>query len=161
MPPARARSWTTGAAYNCLNGRNFQTLAVLAPGVIAPVTGSGGRFAAAGTRGLSHSVMLDGATNMNSNADGTFIDLSIDLIKEFKIQRNTFNAEYGNGAAQINVVSKSGTTLNQASGGTRRQSGRSHDNRYAAAASRLCPFWHGNYAQWLFEFQRRGDAPGA
>lgn len=91
-----------------LNGRNFQTLAILAPGVIAPVAGSGGRFAVAGTRGLSNSFMLDGATNTNSNANGTFVDPSIDLIEEFKIQRNTFNAEYGNGAAQINVVTKSG-----------------------------------------------------
>jgi len=92
-----------------LNGRNFQTLAVLAPGVIAPVAGSGGRFAVSGTRGLSNSFMLDGATNTNSNANGTFIDPSVDLIEEFKIQRNTFNAEYGNGAAQINVVTKSGS----------------------------------------------------
>ncbi|MBM3735468.1 MAG: TonB-dependent receptor [Acidobacteria bacterium] len=92
-----------------LNGRNFQTLAILGPGVIAPVAGSGGRFSVAGTRGLSNSFMLDGATNTNSNANGTFIDPSVDLIEEFKIQRNTFNAEYGNGAAQINVVTKSGT----------------------------------------------------
>jgi len=42
---------------------------VLAPGVIAPVAGSGGRFAVAGTRGLSNSFMLDGATNTNSNAN--------------------------------------------------------------------------------------------
>ncbi|HTM48355.1 MAG TPA: TonB-dependent receptor [Bryobacteraceae bacterium] len=94
-----------------LNGRNFQQLAVLAPGVIAPVAGAGNDayFSVAGTRGLSNSFMMDGATNTNSNANVTFINPSIDLIEEFKIQRNTFNAEYGRGAAQINVVTKSGS----------------------------------------------------
>ena len=52
--------------------------------------------------------MIDGATNTNSNANVTYINPSIDLIEEFKIQRNSFNAEYGRGAAQINVVTKSG-----------------------------------------------------
>jgi hypothetical protein len=92
-----------------LNGRNFQQLAVLAPGVAAPVAGSGERFAVAGTRGLSNSFMMDGASNTNNNANTTFINPSVDLIQEFKIQRNTFNAEYGRGAAQINVVTKSGS----------------------------------------------------
>jgi len=92
-----------------LNGRNFQQLAVLAPGVIAPVAGSGDRFAVSGTRGLSNSFMMDGASNTNANANTTFINPSIDVIQEFKIQRNTFNAEYGRGAAQINVVTRTGT----------------------------------------------------
>ena len=47
----------------------------------------------AGTRGLSNSFMMDGATNTNANANVTFINPSIDLIEEFKIQRNTFNAD--------------------------------------------------------------------
>ena len=94
-----------------LNGRNFEQLAVLAPGVIAPVAGAGNDayFSVAGTRGLSNSFMMDGASNTNSNANVSFIRPSVDLIEEFKIQRNTFNAEYGRGAAQINVVTKSGT----------------------------------------------------
>ncbi len=92
-----------------LNGRNFQQLAALAPGVIAPVAGSGERFSVGGTRGLSNSFMMDGASNTNSNANTTFINPSVDLIQEFKVQRNTFNAEYGRGAAQINVVTKQGT----------------------------------------------------
>jgi hypothetical protein len=94
-----------------LNGRNFEQLAVLGPGVIAPVAGAGNDayFSVAGARGISNSFMMDGATNTNSNANVTFINPSIDLIEEFKIQRNTFNAEYGRGASQINVVTKSGT----------------------------------------------------
>ena len=70
--------------------------------------GNDAYFSVAGTRGLSNSFMMDGATNTNSNANVTFINPSIDLIEEFKIQRNSFNAEYGRGAAQINVVTKSG-----------------------------------------------------
>ena len=92
-----------------LNGRDFRQLAVLGPGVIAAPPGSGGRFSVAGTRGLSNSFMLDGATNTNVNANVTYVNPSIDLIQEFKVQRNTFNAEYGRGAAQINVVTRSGT----------------------------------------------------
>ena len=78
-----------------LNGRNFEQLAVLGPGVVAPVAGAGNDayFSVAGTRGLSNSFMMDGATNTNSNANVTFINPSIDLIEEFKIQRNSFNAE--------------------------------------------------------------------
>jgi len=40
------------------NGRNFEPLAVLAPGVIAPAAGAGNTacFSAAGTRGLSNSL---------------------------------------------------------------------------------------------------------
>jgi hypothetical protein len=91
-----------------LNGRNFQQLAYLGPGVIAPPPGSGDRFSVSGVRGTSNSFMLDGATNGQPDND-SYVDPSIDLIHEFKIQRNTFNAEYGHGAAQINVVTKSGT----------------------------------------------------
>ncbi len=82
----------------------------LAPGLIAPVAGAGNDayFSVAGARGLSNSFMMDGATNTNSNANVSFIRPSIDRIEDFKIQRNTFNAEYGRGASQINVVTKSG-----------------------------------------------------
>ena len=90
-----------------LNGRNFQQLAYLGPGVIAPPPGSGDRFSVSGVRGTSNSFMLDGATNGQPDND-TYVDPSIDLIQEFKVQRNTFNAEYGHGAAQINIVTKSG-----------------------------------------------------
>lgn len=99
-----------------LNGRDFAQLATLGPGVVAPVAAANAvlnsnYFSVAGTRGLSNSFMLDGATNTNSNANVTFISPSIDLIEEFKIQRNTFNAEYGRGASQINVVTKSGANI--------------------------------------------------
>ena len=96
-----------------LNGRDFQQLATLGPGVVAPVAGAtnASYFSVAGTRGISNSFMMDGATNTNSNANVTFISPSIDLIEEFKIQRNTFSAEFGRGASQINVVTKSGSNI--------------------------------------------------
>jgi hypothetical protein len=91
-----------------LNGRSFQQLAYLGPGVIAPPAGAVGRFSVSGVRGTSNSFMLDGASDSQPGND-TYVDPSIELIEEFKIQRNTFNAEYGRGAAQVNVVTRSGT----------------------------------------------------
>ncbi|MBI3681051.1 MAG: carboxypeptidase regulatory-like domain-containing protein [Acidobacteria bacterium] len=91
-----------------LNGRNFQQLASLGPGVVAPVPGSGDRISIAGARNLSVSFLMDGTTNSNTNANTAMISPSIDLIQEFKVLRNTFNAEFGHGAAQINLVTKSG-----------------------------------------------------
>ena len=92
-----------------LNGRNFQQLALLGPGVGAPVAGSGTYFSIGGTRSLGVSFLMDGATNTNTNANIPFVNPSIDLIQEFSVLRNTFNAEFGHGAAQVNVVTKSGT----------------------------------------------------
>jgi hypothetical protein len=92
-----------------LNGRNFQQLATLGPGTVAGPAGAPSSFSVAGARGVSNSFMLDGVSNTNVNGNSTYIDPSIDLVQEFKIQRNTFLAEYGHGAAQINVVTKSGT----------------------------------------------------
>jgi hypothetical protein len=92
-----------------LNGRNFQQLAILGPGVDAPVAGSGAYFSVAGARSLGTSFLMDGTTNSNTNANVTFINPSIDLIQEFKVLRNTYNAEFGHGASQVNVVTKSGT----------------------------------------------------
>ncbi len=66
-----------------LNGRDFQQLAVLGPGVIAPVPGSGDRVSVAGARGLGTSFLMDGTTNSNANANVAMISPSIDLIQEF------------------------------------------------------------------------------
>jgi len=91
-----------------LNGRNFQQLASLGPGVVAPVPGSGDRISVAGARNLSVGFLMDGTTNSNTNANTAMISPSIDLIQEFKVLRNSFAAEFGHGAAQINLVTKSG-----------------------------------------------------
>ncbi len=91
-----------------LNGRNFQQLASLSPGVTGPLPGSS-FYSVAGTRGTNASFLLDGASNSNINANGTFFNPSVDLIQEFKVMRNTFSAEFGYGASQISVVTKSGT----------------------------------------------------
>src|SRR5439155_9708667 len=92
-----------------LNGRNFQQLAVLGPGVHAPVAGSAAYFSVAGARSLGVSFLMDGTTNSNTNANTALINPSIELIQEFKVLRNTFNAEFGHGASQINVVTKTGS----------------------------------------------------
>ena len=98
-----------------LQGRNYVNLASLTAGVIAtPSTATNGNTAGAfssnGTRGDLNNYILDGIDN-NSNDDGTnIIPTNVDAIEEFKIQTNSYDAEFGrSGGAALNVVTKSGT----------------------------------------------------
>lgn len=101
-----------------LNGRFFLDLALLVPGsVIASTNNRNGSttpsaFGAfsinsSGARSDSASFMLDGI-NLN---DGTQIEFqpSVESVQEFKVQSNSFSAEYGRTAGIIiNSVTKSG-----------------------------------------------------
>jgi len=96
-----------------LNGRNYLDLALLTSGVVSLTAtngNAGGAFASNGTRGLATNYMLDGVDN-NSNDDGSSVlRPSVDAIEEFKIQTNSYDAEFGrSGGAVINAVIKSGT----------------------------------------------------
>ncbi len=102
-----------------LNGRFFLDLAVLSPGsVISSTNGRSsstseaafGAFSinSSGARSDSASFMIDGI-NLN---DGTQISFqpSVEAIQEFKVQSNSFSAEYGRtGGINVNGVTKSGT----------------------------------------------------
>jgi hypothetical protein len=102
-----------------LNGRFFLDLAQLVPGSVLASTNnrSGSTTASAfgafsinssGARSDSASFMLDGI-NLN---DGSQIEFqpSIESVQEFKVQSNSFSAEYGRTAGIIiNSVTKSGT----------------------------------------------------
>jgi Carboxypeptidase regulatory-like domain/TonB dependent receptor len=109
-----------------LNGRDFQKMIFLTPGVagspdeITDSPGSFGIFSVNGARGRSNNFLLDG-TDMNDgyrndpaiNEAGVFgtpaTILPVDAIEETQVVSN-FLPEYGrNAGATVNIVTKSGT----------------------------------------------------
>ncbi len=85
-----------------LNGLEFQQLALLVPGAVPPAQGSSlsfrGGFNVAGARESANYFLLDGIDNNNSAANQYTFRPSIDLIEEFKVQTNSYSAEFGRGA---------------------------------------------------------------
>jgi len=110
-----------------LNGRNYAQLALLVPGVSPAGPGS---FATKGTGLDSHVDVsingngsnqnlwtVDGVNNMDVGSNATLLVFpSIDAIQEFRVERNSFSAEFGQAqGAVINLITKGGT--NQFHGG--------------------------------------------
>ena len=99
-----------------LNGRNFLQLATLIPGVSKTYSPSymettGGSVSEDGMSNSSNNTMLDGVMNQETGAARMTFSPSIDMIQEFKMQVNTYDAEYGRTpGAQIEIVSKRGGT---------------------------------------------------
>jgi outer membrane receptor protein involved in Fe transport len=98
-----------------LDGRDYVQLALLSEGAIQPIgTGPRGGFSTGGIRASQNNYMLDGMDNndidlVRSRTYGA-VRPSIDAIKEFKVQTNTYSAEFGRAAGGVlNVVTKSGT----------------------------------------------------
>ena len=107
-----------------LNGRNYAQLALMVPGV-SPVTqsGAGGAFATRGT-GLNAGVdmavngnqsnanlwTVDGVNNMDVGSNRTLLVFpSVDSIQEFRVERNSFSAEFGQAqGAVVNLITKGG-----------------------------------------------------
>ncbi len=106
-----------------LNGRNMQSLAVLAPGVQYgirtgrsdgsggfPIPGQGFGVIANGQRETSQVISLDGVDAKDPRIHIANFVPSIEAIEEFKIQTNSYSAEYGfGGGAQVTITMKSGT----------------------------------------------------
>src|SRR5712692_8522041 len=106
-----------------LNGRSYDQLALLQPGVVsmgagqAPAAfdfGTGARFSVTGSRAYANSFMLDG-TDINDHANGTpggsaGTNLGVDGVQEFKINTSVSPAEYGRSSGGvIAAVTRSGT----------------------------------------------------
>ena len=99
-----------------LNERDFLQLAFLTPGVLPPVQDSAlstrGDFAmnANGGREEFNNFLLDGVDNNDPDVNTYVLQPSVDAIQEFKIETNSYSAEYGRSAgAQVNVITRSGT----------------------------------------------------
>jgi hypothetical protein len=108
-----------------LNGRNVYALAALTPGVFGfrPAGGNGGvgegfesigRFTVNGGRDSSNAIMMDGVpVTMNSNTANMNANSavpSVEGVEEFRIQTNSYSAEYGrSGGGVLTIATKSGT----------------------------------------------------
>jgi hypothetical protein len=114
-----------------LNGRSFQTLIQLTPGVVLTTSSyaSDGQFSVNGQRADSNYWMVDGVSaniGVSSSASatdtvsgslggfsaqgGTNSLVSVDAMQEFRIQTSTFAPEFGRTpGGQISIVTRSGT----------------------------------------------------
>jgi len=102
-----------------LNGRNFAQLAQLAAGIAPNEPGARTEtsfgFSSNGARALENNFLLDGIDNNAYlgdvlNGSAYVIQPSVDAIGEFKVETNSYSAEFGRGnGAIMNAVIKSGT----------------------------------------------------
>src|SRR6266568_3337319 len=99
-----------------LNGRNWSTLAMLAPGVVN--LGGGGqrdlRFVGRGTDDNNYTFDGLDATGVQEQNQkvGVRLPISLDSIAEFRVASSVYTADKGGSAgAQVSVVTKSGTNV--------------------------------------------------
>jgi len=102
-----------------LNGRNYAQLALLGAGVGPAEPGSRVEqsfgFSSNGSRSLQNNFQLDGIDNNSDlgdvlNGSAYVIQPSVDALAEFKVETNSYSAEFGRGnGAVMNAVIKSGT----------------------------------------------------
>ena len=101
-----------------LNGRGFNELARLTPGVVLlPGTGSVNRIrpeffngtTISGVRGRQVSYYLDGADTSEQHQGGSWIQTSIDALQEFSVQQNAYSAEHSRSGSFFNATTRSGT----------------------------------------------------
>jgi hypothetical protein len=101
-----------------LNGREYSSLALMAPGVrVSPLAAGGreGSFNVNGLRSTFNNFLIDGVDNnaygtSNQGFSNQVMQPSPDAVEEFKVVTNNMSAEYGRAAgATINVAYASGT----------------------------------------------------
>src|SRR4029077_13077401 len=99
-----------------LNGRRFDDLAVLTPGVsvynpdIHNSSTDGSEIGGNGARLIWGQVNVDGITMVNNRHNYVNLYPSLDAIQEFKVQTGNYSAEYGgNAGTNVNIQIKSGT----------------------------------------------------
>ena len=104
-----------------LNGRDFEQLILLAPGVStypqggsSALTSVANAYSISGTRPEGYANMLDGEDVLNwwqrnAGANVTGTSLGIESIAEFQTLTGTYGAQYAGNGGAVNAVSKSGT----------------------------------------------------
>jgi len=99
-----------------LNGRNWTSLLFVSAGAVTVGAemgvmrqGEGNGISINGGRPESNNYTLDGLGASDVALSTPAVILSIDAIQEFKVLSDTYSAEYGFAANQVNIVSKSGT----------------------------------------------------
>ena len=112
-----------------LNGRNFEQLISLAPGVSLvpsslgqtttgvannPVYGNQDNYSVSGSRPVGTAILLDNTDisdffNHGTGSGVTGTALGVDAIAEFQILTNTYGAQFGGTGAVVNIASRSGT----------------------------------------------------
>jgi hypothetical protein len=106
-----------------LNIRDPLALVALTPGVIlGPNFGNGGGndvgrnffksdFNVGGGRSGSQEILIDGAPDTTPDINRGVIDPPVDSVQEFKVQAQSFDAQFGRtSGGVVNVVTKSGTS---------------------------------------------------
>jgi len=98
-----------------LNGRNYLDLALMSGGAVQPDPGNRlGGFSAGGQRISQNNYIMDGIDNNSvelaaAGRRAEMVEPSIDAIQEFKVQTNSYAAEFGRGmGAVVNLTIKSG-----------------------------------------------------
>jgi hypothetical protein len=122
-----------------LNGRSFQDLISMTPGVVTQspqnteqATGTSGDFSVNGQRTESNYYTVDGVTANTSGGNGGGLGgaatggtvaastalgttqslVSVDALQEFRVESSTYSAEYGNSpGGQFVLVTRSGTNV--------------------------------------------------
>lgn len=105
-----------------LNIRDPLALIALTPGVVlGPNFGNGGGndvgrnffksdFNVGGGRSGSQEILMDGAPDTTPDINRGIIDPPVDSVQEFKVQAQTYDAQFGRtSGAVLNVITKSGT----------------------------------------------------
>lgn len=110
-----------------LNGREYLNLVALTSNAntLSPAAGQAGSrqggdrasqsISAGGNRIMYDYFTLDGVNNTDFDFNTYVVLPSIDAIQEFKVQTGVYPAEFGHGATQVNVLTKSGGNLYHAS----------------------------------------------
>jgi len=144
-----------------LNGRNFEELVLVAPGVNVSrgsgssrnaFTGKQEYWSVSGSRPNGQEILMDG-TNIQTyqnRGTGTGIlgtSLGVDAIAEFQILTNTYGAQYGGNGSVLNSVTRSGTNL--AHGSLYEFTRNSKFDEVQWPATEKQPFWKHQYGATL------------
>jgi Carboxypeptidase regulatory-like domain/TonB dependent receptor/TonB-dependent Receptor Plug Domain len=99
-----------------LNGRNLTQLAALSAGISSKSFERGSQYGGRdqyvtveGGRDSSTNYLIDGVMARSLRFNNLSLQLNIDAVQEFKVNRNSFSAEFGQGQSVVTAVTRSGS----------------------------------------------------